>query len=213
MVRAKAPHTFSPREFLKQRRPERFSDSVGLDAPLLDRSLLEYHLSTITSRNQEQRFEEFARRLLQKTVCPNLLPHTGPTGGGDSKVDTETYPVAAEVSAQWYMAQPNAGAERWAVGISAKKAWRGKVQDDVAKIVGTGRPYTKILCVSSQHIPDKKRAEVEDALTKQHGTDVRVFDRQWILDQVFALRLEELAIETLGIETSVRREVRKGPLD
>ncbi len=80
----------SPREFLKERRPEKFSDSVSQEVPALDRSLLEYHLETLTSRSQENDFENFARQLAEQEICPNLLPHTGPTGGGDSKVDTET---------------------------------------------------------------------------------------------------------------------------
>jgi hypothetical protein len=46
-------------------------------------------------------FEHFCRRLAEKELCPNLLPHTGPTGGGDSKVDAETYPVAEQVSLRW----------------------------------------------------------------------------------------------------------------
>src|ERR1043166_2066515 len=41
---------FSPRKFLKARRPERFSDSVLQEGPTLDRSLLEYHLETLTKR-------------------------------------------------------------------------------------------------------------------------------------------------------------------
>ena len=89
---------FSPRQFLKARRPEKFSDSVREDVPALDRSILEYHLETLTNRNQETDFERFARRITEREICPNLLPHTGPTGGGDSKVDTETYPVADALS-------------------------------------------------------------------------------------------------------------------
>ncbi len=27
-------------------------------------------------------------------ICPDLLPQPGPTGDGDSKVNSETYPVA-----------------------------------------------------------------------------------------------------------------------
>src|SRR5947207_3403928 len=93
---------FSPRQFLKARRPEKFSDSVLEQAPALDRSTLEYHLGTITNRNQEADFERFARGLCEREVCPNLLSHTGPTGGGDSKVDSETYPVADALSLVWY---------------------------------------------------------------------------------------------------------------
>lgn len=205
---------FSPREFLKGRRPERFSDSVGQDSPVLDRSVLEYHLDTLTNRSEELQFEMFARRLLERTVCPNLLPHTGPTGGGDSKVDTETYPVAETLTMGWYIGIGNqAATERWAFAFSAKKDWRPKLQSDIAEIVTTGRGYTKAFFVSNQYIRDKERAEIEDKLRKKHGLDVRVFDRTWLLDKVFGGHLEQLALDELGLKTSVRREVRKGPLD
>ena len=41
----------SPRNFLRARRPERFSDSVVVERPTLDRAILEYHLDSLTSRN------------------------------------------------------------------------------------------------------------------------------------------------------------------
>ena len=88
----------SPQEFLRARRPDRFSDSFLEEGFVLDRSMLEYHLHSLTSRSQEADFERFARRLVEREVCPNLLPQTGPTGGGDSKVDAETYPVADDLS-------------------------------------------------------------------------------------------------------------------
>jgi hypothetical protein len=205
---------FSPREFLKSRRPERFSDSVGQDTPLLDRPVLEHHLGTLTNRNEEMRFETFVRRLLERTVCPNLLPHTGPTGGGDSKVDTETFPVAEGLAIGWYMGIGNeAATERWAFAISAMKDWRRKLKSDIAKIISTDRGYTKTFFVSNQYIRDKERAEIEDMLRTKYSLDVRVFDLTWILDRVFAEHLEQLAIDELGLRTSVRREIRKGPLD
>ena len=205
---------FSPKEFLKNRRPEHFSDSVGRDAPVLDRSQLEYHLSTITSRNEETRFEIFVRRLLERTVCPNLLPHTGPTGGGDSKVDTETYPVAETLALGWYVGEGDkAATERWGFAFSAKKEWRPKLRSDIEKIKLTGRGYSKAFFVTNQYIRDKERAEIEDGLRAAHGLDVRVFDRTWILDKVFEGHLEQLAVDQLGIATLMRTEFRRGPLD
>jgi hypothetical protein len=73
------PPPFSPKDFLKGRRPERFSDSAEVHEPVLDRSQLEYHLSTITNRNQEVDFAVFAKHLAEREVCPNLLPQTGPS--------------------------------------------------------------------------------------------------------------------------------------
>jgi tetratricopeptide (TPR) repeat protein len=205
---------FSPREFLKARRPERFSDSEPITVPVLDRSMLEYHLGTLTSRSQEADFARFALRLAEREVCPNLLPQTGPTGGGDSKVDTETYPVADGLSLIWYSGiGREASSERWAFAFSAKKDWRAKVKSDVAKIAATARGYTKAFFVTNQFVPDKARADVEDKLRAKHKIDVRILDRTWILDKVFGNRHELLAIDELRLSTSIRAQVQKGPLD
>jgi hypothetical protein len=208
------PPRFSPRAFLRARRPERFSDSVAEDSIVLDRSLLEYHLDTLTSRSQETDFERFARHLAEREICPNLLPQTGPTGGGDSKVDAETYPVADDLSLGWYVGiGREAASERWAFAFSTKKEWRSKVRSDVAKIATTGRGYAKAFFVSNQFVPDRVRAKVEDELRSKFGLDVRILDRSWILDKVFGNGHVGLAIEDLGLKMALRKEVQKGPLD
>src|SRR5437588_11065500 len=143
----------TPRQFLKARRPEKFSDSVSQQVPALDRSLLEYHLQTLTSRSQENDFENFARRIAEQEICPNLLPHTGPTGGGDSKVDAETYPVADTLSLVWFNGiGREAAGERWAFAFSAKKTWRPQVGEDVGKIAATNRHHQNISLLSNQYI-------------------------------------------------------------
>jgi len=214
MASSESPTSFSPKSFLKARRPERFSDTVVKEATELDRSLLEFHLGSLTSRSQETDFERFARRLCEREICPNLLPQTGPTGGGDSKVDSETYPVADALVLAWYTGiGREAAQERWGFAFSAKADWPPKVRSDIAKIAGTNRGYTKAFFVTNQAVPDKKRAEVEDALGAKHAIDVRILDRTWILDRVFTDHHEELAINELGVTGLSRREVIKGPLD
>ena len=181
----------------------------------MDRSLLEYHLSTLTSRNQEAQFASFARKLAERTICPNLLPQTGPTGGGDSKVDSETYPVSELLSIAWYEGfATEAGAERWAFAFSAKKDWRSKVKSDIKKIACAGRNYRRGIFVTNQYVADRARAEVEDALRKEYGNlDVRILDLTWILDRIFSESLQTVAISELGLEISTRTEVQKGPID
>ena len=72
--------------------------------------------------------------LPKKEICPNLVVQTGPTGGGDSKVDTETYPVADEIAMRWYEGiGREAAQERWAFAFSAKEKWRPKIRADVEK--------------------------------------------------------------------------------
>ncbi len=203
-----------PSAFMRRRRPDQFSDSEGEIVDDLDRPLFEYQLDTLTNRGEEKQFEHFCRLLLQREICPNLLPQTGPTGGGDSKVDSETYPVASEISERWFAGNPEAGSERWAFAFSAKKDWRPKVKSDVEKIAGTKRGYVRAYFVSNQFIPDRQRAEVEDALTREHGLAVHIFDRTWIVETVFARRLFDLAASALGMRMrDATRVPRTGPGD
>ena len=151
---------FLPSEFMRGRRPELFSDSRMIGEPHLTREVFENHLNTLTNRKQENDFEYFCRRLAEKELCPNLLPQTGPTGGGDSKVDAETYPVADEIVLRWYQGSPReASQERWGFAFSAKKKWRPKVQSDVEGIVNTDRDYKLIYFITNQFVRDKARAE------------------------------------------------------
>lgn len=204
---------FKPSDFLRERRPERYSDSITTEEPQITQDILEYHLETLTSRSQEKEFEYFARRLAEKELCPNLLPQTGPTGGGDSKVDSETYPVAEEISIRWY--QGDAGAkDRWAFAMSAKKVWRGKVKSDVKKIVETNRGYSLIYFITNQFVSDKKRAEVEDKLRDEFDIEVRIMDRNWIVDRIMNHGRIEIAAQTLSIESlQFRPHKQIGPLD
>ena len=204
---------FSPRAFYRARRPDRFSDTLREAERGLDRPMVEYHLDTITSRNQEAAFERFARLLATRTVCPNLVPHTGPTGGGDSRVDSETYPVAEDLSLAWYVGSPGAASERWAFAFSAKRVWRAKVKSDIAKIAATNRGYTKAHFITNQFVSDKKRAALEDELRAKHGIDVRIYDRNWILDRIFEGGHEQLAIDELAIPHSVHSAPKPGPRD
>ncbi|HXJ19555.1 MAG TPA: hypothetical protein VMT03_04915 [Polyangia bacterium] len=204
----------SPREFMRARRPEQFSDSVEENENVLDRTLLEFELSTLGARRQEVAFETFARKLSEKVLCPNLTPHSGPDAGGDSKTDSETYPVSPKIAAAWYVGTPSeSGAERWAFAFSTQKTWKAKVRDDVRKIAETGRGYAKAIFVSSEAIRDKDRSAAEDGLRKEFGIDVRILDRAWILNEVFKAKLEDLAVEELQISTNRKRSVRKGPND
>jgi hypothetical protein len=207
-------HFRSPNEFYRTQRPERFSDSVRVDKPSLDRSQLEYYLATITNRSQETDFEHLARGLAERRIAPNLIPHTGPTGGGDSKVDSETFPVADALALAWYEGIGRAASkERWGFAFSAKKDWRPKLKGDIAKLVGTGRGYEKAFFVTNQYVRDKDRAILEDELSKEHGIEVRILDLNWVLDSVFTGRHETFAIDTLGLSPELRPEIRLGPHD
>lgn len=194
----------TPSQFMRTLRPELYSDSASRIQYRLNAEVLSHHLETITERNQTHDFELFCRKLCERTICLNLRPATGPEGGGDSKADTETTPVAEEISKLTYVGTANSGSERWAFAFSAKKKWAEKVRSDVAGIAATNRGYTRIIFVTSRAARAKDRAALEDALSNEYGIPVTVHDRSWIIEEVVENDRRDLAFHYLGIgeETS-----------
>ena len=75
----------SPKELMRARHPDLFSDSEVEASPVLPKAVFEYHLDTLTSRKQEYEFEHFCRKLAEREVCPNLRVQTGPLAAAIAK--------------------------------------------------------------------------------------------------------------------------------
>ena len=202
----------SPSRYMRARRPYLFSDSEKTTEVALTREILSHHLDTLTDQKAEYVFEGFAVRLAEKFIAPNLRPQTGPTGGGDGKTDSETYPVSPEIAERWFAADILAANERWAFAFSAKRDWRSKVRSDVKEIVGTGRGYQRIYFITNQYAPARQSAQIQDALTKEFGLPVTIMDRTWILDRVFEHGSLDIAQKCLGVGKQFEAAVL-GPRD
>lgn len=207
------PRVPLPSEYMKARRPHLFPDTEVDIQPALTREVFDHHLETLTSRKQEIEFEYFARLLAEQTIAPNLRPQTGPTGGGDAKVDSETYQVSDEISRRWYIGEQAAAHERWAFAFSAKKRWKQKARDDLSNIISTDRSYSRVYFITNQYARDKDRAELEDDLSRETRMRVTILDRAWIISEVFDRKLFELATDTLRMDVNTSRREKPGPRD
>lgn len=205
----KATNLPTPKQFLKNRRPEQFSTSEETTIGQLDRVHLENYLVSLNTKSKELQFETFAKELCQKIICPNLLEQTGPVAGGDGKTDTQTFPVSEQNKLLWYVGvNDNANNERWAFAVSTQKSWKSKCKTDVKKIIETERGYTKVFCITNQLIKANQRSALEDELSKQYNIQVCILDLSWILDEIYKNKLENIAIETLQMPTNFKREVK-----
>ena len=133
-----------------------------------------------------------------------------------ARLTAKTYPVAEEIAERWWIGTQSAGKERWAFAFSAKHDWISKVRADVRSILSTDRDYKRIYFFTNQFARDKKRAELEDSLSKETGTPVHLMDRTWIVEKV--LRSGTTAARdyfaALGIENVSReKKSRSGPRD
>ncbi|WP_210254897.1 hypothetical protein [Methylocapsa sp. S129] len=208
-----ANEKLTPSAFMRQLRPEIYSDTTELTSYLLDGAVFGHHLDTITSRNQTHDFEIFCRKLCERAICRNLRPQTGPDGGGDSKADSETVPVSDEIMALTYVGEPNAGNEKWAFAFSAKEKWLAKARSDVEGITKTERGYKRIIFVTSRYAKAKARAALEDELTQKYGIQVTIHDRSWIVQQVIEFDRKDLAYNYLHVGQEIADASRLGPAD
>lgn len=205
--------SLTPSKYLRNKRPELFSDSTRVRKYKVSRELLDHQLFTLTERDQHKDFENFCRKVAQREICPNLRPATGPEGGGDGKVDSETYPVSDEVALTWYTVYANSNKERWAFAFSAKKRWKEKLKSDVKKIISTQRRYDRIHFFTNQNDSKKKRLEIEDKLSEEFAIPITVYERNWLVDKTTTNDHTDLAYEVLGIgEYNPEYEIM-GPLD
>lgn len=200
-------HIQTHAEFFKNRRPEYFSDSIKYFEITLPKEHLAYELSKISTNQKQDSFETLGRRLAEKFISPNLIPQVGPTGGGDGKTDSETYPVSEFISDRWFI--PENGwnnNENWAFAISAKADWKSKVKLDVKKIFDTNRGYTKIFFISNQKIRSKDKKDIQDSLREKFQVEIIILDGEWIIEKIYDNNLINLVVDSLNLSDVYKSE-------
>jgi len=204
----------TPSQFYRNRRPEFFSDSKIVSKTILPREQLAYEISQISTNQKHDSFENLCRKLAEKLITPNLVPQVGPTGGGDGKTDSETYPVSSFISDRWYVSGNKWNeSENWAFAISAKTVWKPKVKSDVKKIIDTNRGYSKIFFFSNQKISSKNKKEVQDQTKKEYEVELIILDAEWILENVYSNQLLNEVIESLNLSRTYLEEKIVGSKD
>lgn len=201
-------------ELYRQNRPGKFSDSKVVKKAELTKELFQYQMDRLSNDMKQDLFENLTKSLALRFVTPNLIPQTGPTGGGDGKTDMETYPVADEIAEKWYLADGGCrGNEKWAVAISCKEEWKDKVKHDVANIVKLNRGFTKILFFSNRLIESKKQKACEDELKAKYNIPVTIFSQNWFVDRVFDDKCVNIAVKELNLSQQYVETIEVGPND
>lgn len=201
--------------YYRKKKPEKFSDTIETHEIPLTVELFEQQMMLLSTKKMQSQFENFVVAVAKRLITPNIKPQTGPDGGGDGKVDAETYQVSDDIADKWYAGEDTAkGKELWAIAISCKKQWKPKAESDIEKIVGANRGYTRALFFSNQPIKASTRVNVEQTLSQKYGFKVEIYDAQWFEKAVFQDRCIDLALEHLGFSDEYKRHtVIVGPND
>lgn len=205
----------TPREFLKGRRPDEFSDSTAqAERSTIQRELLEFVLAEITRTKREYDFETFSYHLMRREICPNLSPQSGPIGGGDSHADAASYEVSGDLDYRYWSGISSTTSRRFGFAFSAKKDWGTKIRGDVAKMMKWPDPPSVICFVTNQHVSDKRKKKMVDELRAAHGVEVQIFDRNWIVAKLLENDAAELVYAHLHVDRPIgQRAIVAGPND
>lgn len=190
----------SPNDFYKNIRPEYFSDSETIYKIHLTKEVLAFEIENISTNQKQDQFEILARKLAEMYISPNLIPQVGPTGGGDGKTDSETYPVSENIFERWFTPENGWNKnENWAFAMSSKKDWKGKLKLDIKSILSTNRGYTKIYFFTNQKVPSKKKKDAQDEFIKEFKIDIIILDGEWIIEKIINNKLIDLVVDSLNL--------------
>ena len=203
-----------PSDLYKILHPELFSDS-RVEKEKIDKEQFKYILSTLSTDMRQDAFENLTRCCIIKLITPNIIPQTGPTGGGDAKADFITYPVSDKVSALWSVAEGNKNNEIWAFAVSTKKEWSQKMDSDVKKIIEHIPNCTRIFFCTNQKVSSRNRDQKQQKYKKKEwgGIDTFILDQNWYLQAIYDQGCYNDAIESLGLRDSLKEVTIPGPLD
>lgn len=203
----------SPAKMYRLMRPEYFSDSIEVKEKL-PRDVFKHIMSKISTEMRQDAFEEFTRRCVQKLITPNIIPQTGPTGGGDAKADLISFPVSKETSSLWTVPEGgSSGTKKWAFAISSVQKWGTKMDRDVKKIVENISDITRIYFCTNQAVASRSRLAKQKKYQTEYHVDTVILDLNWYVQAVYDQGCYDDAIESLGLGDSLKLERKLGPRD
>ena len=214
MTKEESHQQFKPSDFMRDRHPDLFSDTIQVSKIDFSKDQFKFILHRLTEDEKEILFQEFCYQLAKLELFPNIRPQTGPLGGGDAGIDADTYPVDPELAEIKYwdsLGKPTA--DNVAFAFSCHGNWKSKATNDIDKIIKLEKGYTKIIFISNQSISSKKRITFEKYYLEKYNIQVSILDRIWIVETVFSNDHIRMAINTLNIDISSKEEFKTGIRD
>ena len=203
----------TPAQLYRVLRPEYFSDSI-IENEKMPREMFKHLMSQLSIDMRQDAFEEFTRRCVQRLITPNIIPQTGPTGGGDAKADLITFPVSKATSSVWTVpGGGSSGNEKWAFAISSVQKWSPKMDRDVKKIVDYLPDTTRIFFCTNQAVASRSRLNKQKKYQKEYHIETEILDLNWYVQAVYDQGCYDDAVDSLGLGESLKQVKKLGPKD
>ncbi len=146
-------------------------------------TFIKYFIETLNRENGGALFEKLATSLVEKEVCSNILPSTGPSGGGDKGIDARTFRSYLRDSSNLFnLYQSNEATstrKRIIFCFSIEKDWKSKLKKDIEKIFRNRLKPKEIYFLTNQFIKTSVRENYISELEKKYKIRIEILDGEW----------------------------------
>jgi len=148
--------------------------------------LIQFKLEKLNEENKAFLFERLATDLIHRRICPNILPATGPVGGGDKGIDAQTYEtfITDDSNVFRFYVSPPSVSEKTIFAFSIRTDVKTKIVSDVKSILKNVRDVQKIKYFTNQSIKTTIREDFKKEIRDKFNIDIEIFDQNWFLLQL-----------------------------
>ena len=166
---------------------------------------IRYALSLLAEDNAHHLFEDICRNLVERFICSNVLPATGPvSAGGDQGRDFETFRtyLREELGQHGaFLGLVSEGTIAFVCTIQANDL-REKLRQDIEKVCASGHPVQEIRAFTLKPVPVGHRHQLETETQESYGVRLEFHDAKsitnllarpegfWIAEQFLKLPAE-----------------------
>ncbi len=174
--------------------------------------LVDYKINSLNRENGAAVFEVIATSLAEKEICSNIVPATGPMGGGDLGIDAKShssYVFDTSELFRIYRAEDKRTNKKLIFAYSIQEDWKTKVDKDVEKIVIKNELQPdEIFFITNRSIKTKDRELETKALFEKYKVKVEILDGEWVCNHLSGKHYR-LAVQHLGLDQEQDPEIKE----
>lgn len=164
---------------------------------------IRFALENLSDRNGQHEFEHLCRHFARHRICFNILPATGPVGGGgDQGRDFETFrSFIYSLGNDKFAAL--AEQKKLAFACSLQKDVVKKIRADVKTIMGGSRKPDIIYFFSSRSLAVAARHKVQSWAQKTHRVELDIIDAEALAEQLSDAEVFWIAARYLNVPLEI----------
>jgi hypothetical protein len=141
---------------------------------------IRFQLAQLNAKNADHDFEHLCRHLTRLRICSNVLPATGPVGGGgDQGRDFETfrtYLAGTSIAFSAFVGRASDKTSAFACTLMEGRKLTSKFKADIQAILAGGHPVDSVYLFCAEDYSVARRHKLQDWARTTYGLHLEIFD-------------------------------------